>query len=85
MAAMPQLEYVLAIGMYAQKWHLAGLQKRTLTESVRAWREFHKLRPVRVMPMPHPSWRNTAWLKTNPWFEAELVPVLQGDVKALVS
>lgn len=85
MAAMPQLDYVLAIGMYAQKWHLAGTQKRTLTETVRAWREYHELRPVRVMPMPHPSWRNTAWLKKNPWFEAELVPVLQGDVKALVS
>lgn len=85
MAVMPQVECVLAIGMYAQAWHLAGLQKKTLTETVRAWREYHALRPVRVIPMPHPSWRNTGWLKKNPWFEQELVPVLQGDVKALVS
>lgn len=85
MAAMPQVECVLAIGMYAQAWHLAGRRRRTLTETVSNWREYRALAPVRVMPLPHPSWRNTAWLKKNPWFEAELLPVLQGDVKALVS
>ena len=85
MQAMPQLECVLAIGMYAQAWHLAGLQRPTLTETVLHWRDYHALSPVRVMPMPHPSWRNTGWLKKNPWFERELVPVLQRDVKALVS
>lgn len=85
MAAMPQLQYVLAIGMYAQAWHLAGQHKRTLTETVAAWRDYKRLQPVRVMPMPHPSWRNTGWLKKNPWFEAELLPELQDDVKALVA
>ena len=85
MQAMPQLGCVLAIGMYAQAWHLAGLQRPTLTETVLHWRDYHALSPVRVMPMPHPSWRNTGWLKKNPWFERELVPVLQRDVKALVS
>ena len=85
MQAMPQIEYVLAIGMYAQAWHLDGLQRRTLTETVSNWREYHALSPVAVMPVPHPSWRNTGWLKKNPWFERELVPVLQRDIKALVA
>lgn len=85
MAAMPQVECVLAVGMYAQAWHLGRRRRRTLTETVSNWREYRALAPVRVMPLPHPSWRNTAWLKNNPWFEQELIPVLQGDVKALVS
>ena len=85
MQAMPQVEYVLAIGMYAQAWHLGGEQKKTLTETVRHWREYHARQPVRIMPMPHPSWRNTGWLKKNPWFEAELLPVLKQDVERLVA
>lgn len=85
MSAMPQVEYVVAIGMYAQGWHLAGRQKKTLTDTVRAWPEYYAMRPVRVMPLPHPSWRNSGWLKKNPWFERELVPVLQRDIKALVA
>jgi uracil-DNA glycosylase len=85
MAAMPQITLVLAIGMYAQKWHMRNTQKKTLTETVRHWREYHAMRPVSVIPMPHPSWRNTGWLNRNPWFEAELLPVLKSDVKALVS
>jgi uracil-DNA glycosylase len=37
-----------------------------------------------VLPLPHPSWRNNAWLRQNPWFETELVPVLQQEVARLV-
>jgi uracil-DNA glycosylase len=85
LAAMPQVEYVLAIGMYAQAWHLSGDQKKTLTQTVLNWREYHARQPVRIMPMPHPSWRNTGWLKKNPWFETELLPVLKRDIRALVA
>ena len=85
MQAMPQVSLVLAIGMYAQNWHLGSARKKTLTESVRHWRDYHGLRPVSVIPMPHPSWRNTGWLKRNSWFEQELLPVLKADVKTLVS
>lgn len=85
MQAMPQITLVLAIGMYAQRWHMGKLQKSTLTETVRSWRQYHDLTPVSVIPMPHPSWRNTAWLKKNPWFASDLLPVLKADVKALVS
>jgi uracil-DNA glycosylase len=83
--AMPQVTLVLAIGMYAQKWHMGNQQKSTLTETVRNWRQYHEMHPISVIPMPHPSWRNTGWLKKNPWFEAELLPVLKADVKAVVS
>jgi uracil-DNA glycosylase len=85
MQAMPQIKLVLAIGMYAQKWHMGNLQKSTLTETVRNWRQYQEMTPVSVIPMPHPSWRNTGWLKKNPWFVSDLLPVLKADVKALVS
>src|SRR3954466_7382341 len=39
----------------------------------------------RILPMPHPSWRNNGWLRKNPWFEAELVPALQNEVRALLA
>lgn len=81
MAAMPQIDLVLTIGQYAQAWHLGGLRRKTLTETVRGWREIYgRSAEPRVLPLPHPSWRNTAWLKKNPWFETELLPVLRADI-----
>ena len=85
-AAMPQIELVLAIGAYAQKWHLGERRKRTMTDTVMDWRAL-LLRNVapRVLPLPHPSWRNTGWLKRNPWFEEEVLPALRREVSALVT
>ena len=83
MDAMPQLELVLAIGQYAQRWHLGARMKRNLTETVRSWREYHEKLVPRVIPLPHPSWRNNAWLKRNPWFAEEVLPVLRREVAAL--
>lgn len=82
-AAMPQLELVLAIGQYAQAYHL-GRGRASLTETVRTWRAvWESERRPRVLPLPHPSWRNTGWLKRNPWFEAEVLPVLRAEVRRL--
>lgn len=67
----------LLVGLHAQRYHLGEAAKATLGETVRAWRDY----PANVMPLPHPSWRNTAWLKRNPWFEAELVPELRARVR----
>ena len=65
----------LLIGGYAQKFHLNdGLN---VTDCVRNW---HKVAP-RVFPLPHPSWRNTAWLKANPWFETDVLPALRDAVR----
>ncbi len=79
---MPQIELVLVIGQYAQAWHLAGRRARTLTETVKNWRNYFddKSGPFRTLALPHPSWRNSGWLKRNPWFGEELLPVLQSEV-----
>lgn len=74
-----EIPLTLLIGGYAQTWHLNGAAKG-VTETVSRWREFLP----NALPLPHPSWRNTGWLKKNPWFEEDLLPVLQAQVaKAL--
>ena len=84
-AALPQLELVLAVGSYAQGWHLGDAAGKTLQETMLAWRKHlkRKERP-RVLPLPHPSWRNNGWLKDNPWFEDELLPALRREVRTLL-
>jgi uracil-DNA glycosylase len=87
-AAMPQLETVLAIGAYAQDYHFERLgvshdRAASLTDIVLDWRRLFALSP-RVIPLPHPSWRNSGWLKKNPWFENDLLPVLRAEVTRLV-
>lgn len=77
---LPLLKHVkstLLVGQYAQRYHLDPAAKQKVGDTVRAWRDY----PENVMPLPHPSWRNSAWLKRNPWFEAELVPVLRMRVR----
>ncbi|SIQ00273.1 uracil-DNA glycosylase family protein [Bosea sp. TND4EK4] len=85
-AALPHIELVLAIGRYAQSWHLGPKAAADLSATVADWRTILS-RPglPRVLPMPHPSWRNNGWLRRNPWFEAELVPVLRQEVGRLVA
>lgn len=73
---LKNVRLTLLVGAYAQHYHLGAAAKRTLGETVRAWRDY----PADVMPLPHPSWRNSAWLKRNPWFENELLPVLRARV-----
>ena len=85
-SAMPQIELVLVIGQYAQAWHMAGERQDNMTETVRAWRDsLRSDRSPAVLPLPHPSWRNRGWLKRNPWFEKELLPILQERTKMLLS
>ena len=84
-AVMPQLELVLAVGCYAQNWHLGEQAGESLQATMLAWRKHlgRETRP-RILPLPHPSWRNNGWLKKNPWFEDELLPVLRREVRALL-
>ena len=86
MASMPQIEIVLAIGQYAQVWHLGENRRKTMTETVFHWRDsFLANRDgPRVLPLPHPSWRNTGWLKRNAWFEADILPLLKREVNRLL-
>ncbi len=79
LALLSGVELTLSIGIYSQAWHLGTARARTLTETVRGWRG-HLNRGI--LPMPHPSWRNNAWLAKNPWFAEEVVPWLQAAVRA---
>lgn len=82
MAAMPQVELILAVGQYAQAFHLGERRRKTMTETVRDWRGYlHANSGPGTLPLPHPSWRNTGWLKNNPWFTQELLPVLRQHVE----
>ncbi|MET4632914.1 uracil-DNA glycosylase family protein [Kaistia defluvii] len=80
---MPAVDLVLAVGLYAQQFHLGKRVRGSLTETVADWRAIlDETHAPRILPLPHPSWRNSGWIKRNPWFEAELLPVLKGLVAA---
>ncbi|MEL6323585.1 MAG: uracil-DNA glycosylase family protein, partial [Pseudomonadota bacterium] len=79
---LPRLKVTLVIGGYAQKWHLGDRIQRTLTETVQNWRVF---REEGLFVLPHPSWRNTAWLKRNEWFEQDVLPELRGTLLDVLS
>ncbi len=78
---LPQLRLTLLVGLYAQRHYLAGARREDLTATVRAFRDYLP----RFLPLPHPSWRNTAWLKRNAWFEEELLPDLRRRVTRLMT
>jgi uracil-DNA glycosylase len=71
LAELPNVELTLLVGAYAQAWALND--RRSMGQVVRDWRA----QPAHFLPLPHPSWRNIAWLRRNPWFEAEVVPYLR--------
>ncbi len=82
LAELPDLGLILVIGQYAIAYHLPDRTTRGLTETVRAHGHGRRDADGRlVMVLPHPSWRNTAWLKRNPWFEADVLPVLRREVR----
>ncbi len=80
LAELPNIELTLVIGRYAMAWHLpdAGL---TLTATAQRWREYWPS----VVPLPHPSPRNGAWLRRNPWFAEELLPTLRQRVAEVLA
>ena len=81
LALLPHIELVLVIGQYAIEWHLPQCSGATLTDTVRAWRKHWP----NALPLPHPSPRNNIWLKANPWFVDEVVPVLQTRVAEILA
>lgn len=70
---MPDIQLTLAIGQYAQQWHLRENKKSNLTKTVGAWQEYWP----NILPLPHPSPRNNIWLKKNSWFECDILPALK--------
>lgn len=78
---LPEFPLTLLVGSYAQAWHLGPRAKETLTGTVQAWREY----TPRYIPLPHPSWRNSGWLKKHSWFEEELLPYLRRRIADALS
>ena len=83
---LPNIELMLLVGQYAQNWHLEkAMTMGGVSGVIARWRDLYDAddRP-RLLPLPHPSWRNTGWLRRNPWFETDLLPVLRAQVARLV-
>jgi uracil-DNA glycosylase len=79
-AAWPNIALTLLVGSYAIDYYLRGRKRESMTETVRAWRNYLP----DFLPLPHPSWRTAIWEKKNPWFEAEVLPELRARVRRLV-
>ncbi len=82
---LQQIELMLLVGGYAHRWHLGAAAGSSVTETVSAWHTIlDRSGTCRYLPLPHPSWRNNGWLKTHPWFDAELLPRLQQEVRQML-
>jgi uracil-DNA glycosylase len=77
MALLPNIEVIAAIGLYAHRYHINS--RGSVRDTVANWRQWASGMP-KIYAMPHPSWRNTVWLKSNPWFEREVLPELKREI-----
>jgi uracil-DNA glycosylase len=75
---LKNIELTIVIGQYAQAYYLKEKKKSTLTETVKAWKEYLP----EFIVLPHPSPRNIGWFKKNPWFESEVLPYLQNRIES---
>jgi uracil-DNA glycosylase len=81
METLPDIRLTLLIGGYAQSWHLGLPRSAKVSDTVANWRDHLP----DALPLPHPSWRNTGWLKKNPWFETDLLPILRSRVAKVLA
>ena len=79
-AVWPRIELTLLVGSYAIDYYLKNRKPASMTETVARWRDYLP----DFLPLPHPSWRTTAWERRNPWFEAELLPELRRRMATLL-
>lgn len=80
LAELPAIELVLLVGAYAQARYLGARRQPSSSATVAAWRDYLP----RFWPLPHPSWRTTAWQRRNPWFDQDVLPALRTRIKALM-
>ncbi|HEX2567083.1 MAG TPA: uracil-DNA glycosylase family protein [Burkholderiales bacterium] len=79
-AALPNVRLTLLVGSYAQIFYLGASRKKSVGETVRAFAEYSP----DFFPLPHPSWRNKAWMQRNPWFAKVVIPALRRRVKRVL-
>jgi uracil-DNA glycosylase len=80
LALLPQIRLTLLVGAFAQAHYLGARRKRTLTETVRDFRDYLP----QYLPIPHPSWRTNHLQRRNPWFETDLLPELRSRARAAI-
>ncbi len=80
LAELPKAELILLVGSYAIDYYLPETRHPSMTETVRHWRDYLP----QYWPLPHPSWRTTAWEQKNPWFKRRLLPELRRRVADLL-
>ncbi|WP_225871510.1 uracil-DNA glycosylase family protein [Qipengyuania atrilutea] len=80
LAELPADRLTLLVGTYAQRYYLPDTRKLTMTERIRRYRDYLP----RFLPLPHPSWRSTLWMRQNPWFAEEVLPDLRDRVSTLL-
>ncbi|MAK63427.1 MAG: uracil-DNA glycosylase [Maricaulis sp.] len=80
-AALPQVRLTLLVGQYAQRFYLGSRMHKTLTETVRNAMNY----APDFLPLPHPSWRNNAWIRKNSWFAAKILPMLRCRIEEMLS
>ncbi len=78
---LDNVQLTIAVGRYAIDWHLRPAKKATLGEIVGDWQHHWP----HIVPLPHPSPRNTLWLRNHPWVESDIVPALQSLIRTLLS
>jgi uracil-DNA glycosylase len=78
---LKEVKLTLLIGQYAQKYYLEKEAKNNLTHTVKNYNNYLP----HFIPLPHPSPRNNIWLKKNPWFKEEVIPVLQQRVQIIIN
>ena len=77
----PEARLTLLVGSYAIRRYLPGGRRRSMSEAVAGWRDY----PADLFALPHPSWRTTAWLRDNPWFEQQALPELRARVRGALA
>jgi len=77
---LPNIRLTLLMSLYALRYYLKDHRKKTVTQTVKSWKEHSP----KYIPLPHPSPRNNRWLKNNPWFETEVLPELRKRIRKLL-
>ena len=77
---LPDLQFTLVIGQYVAAYHLRSSHMSTLTETIKAWRNYWPT----IVPLPHPSPRNQIWLRKNPWFSRDILPALRKRIQEVL-